>query len=172
MNKIIRSLHLPSPLFGIAKWIAVAVISLNWILGTFYVTQAVAQAQLDAIETAANAGTAAVIEIYSGSVPADADASIGAAVLLASLTCNASIFTSKTDANPGALGTFAAITNDSSADATGTAAFFRIKTQTGGTVICQGTVGTSGANINFNTVAFTAGSTISITSMTWTVPES
>ena len=55
----------------------------------FYVTNAVAQAMLTALGTAADAGTAAVIEIYSGSVPANADAAIGAATLLASLTCSA-----------------------------------------------------------------------------------
>lgn len=136
-----------------------------------YLTQTVAQSLLTAWETAANAGTAAVIEIYDGSAPADADAS-ESNTLLASLTCSASIFTSKTDAAPGALGTFDTITADSSADNTGTASHFRIKTQTGGTVVLQGSVGTSGCDINFNTVSFVSGSNISISSMTVTQPES
>jgi hypothetical protein len=137
----------------------------------FYITQAAAQNLLTQLETDLNAGTAAVINIYSGTAPADADAALSGNTLLAQLTCNASIFTSKTDGNPGAVGTFAAITSDSSADATGTATFFRILTQNAGTVVCQGTVGTSGSDLNLNTTSITAGSTVSITSATITVPE-
>ena len=139
----------------------------------FYTTQAVAQALLDAFETAADAGTAAVILIYddTAGVPADADASVSTAVLLGTLTCSASIFTTKTDGTPGAVGTMDTITGDSSADATGTAAFFRILTQAAGTTVAQGTVGTSSADLVMNTVSFTSGSTIDITSFTITVPE-
>jgi len=139
----------------------------------FYITNAVAQSMLAAFQTAANAGTAAVINIYEsdGGVPADADASVGSATLLAQLTCEADIFSGISDDTPGALGTFDTITPDSSADATGTADFFRILTQSGGTVIAQGTVGTSNADLVFNTVAFTMGSEISISSMTILLPE-
>lgn len=138
----------------------------------FFVTNAVAQSMLTALGTAADAGTAAVIEIYSGSIPADADASIGAATLLASLTCSASISSGITDATGKARMTLAAITSDTSADATGTAAFFRIKTQTGGTVIAQGTVGTgTGFDLILNTVAISAGSTVAISSATIDLPE-
>lgn len=139
----------------------------------FYITNAVAQGMLNATTLSASfdAGTAAVIEIYSGSVPADADASGAGLTLLASLTCSATCFTSYADANPGGRATFASITSDSSADATGTASCFRIKTQTGGTVVAQGTVGTSSADLILNTVSITSGSTVSITSATITLPE-
>ena len=136
-----------------------------------YVTNAVAIAMAQAIETAANAGTAAVINIYDNTVPTDADASIGSSVLLAQLTCNASIFASIVDDTPGALATFNSITDDSSANATGTATYFRILTQSGGTVIGQGTVGTSDADLVLNTTSITSGSTVSITSATLLVPE-
>jgi len=64
--------------------------------------------------------------------------------------------------------TFSAITQDSSADATGTAAIARIKDSTG-TVICDGlTVGTSGANINLNTTSIVAGDIVQLTSATIT----
>jgi hypothetical protein len=139
---------------------------------TLYISNTEAQSLLTQLKTDIDAGTAAIIRIYSGSVPADADASLGAAVLLATLTMNATAFGSVSDANPGAIMTAAAITPDSSADDDGTASFFRILTQAGGTVIFQGTVGTSGADINFNTVAFTQGSEIEITSLTVTMPES
>lgn len=123
-----------------------------------------------AFEVELNAGTAAVIQIRTGAQPGPDEAATG--TLLATLTMSADAFTGPTDANPGALLTGAAITSDSSADATGTAAHFRILTQGGGTAICEGSVGTSGADLNFNTVAFTAGSVISISSFTVTMPES
>lgn len=137
----------------------------------YYVTQAVAQSMLAALAAARDAGTAAVLEIYAGSIPANADAAIGAATLLASLTMNATSVASTSDTGTAARSTLAAITSDSSADATGTATFFRIKTQTGGTVTEQGTVGTATSDLILNTTAITAGSTVSVTSGTVDQPE-
>ena len=132
---------------------------------TLTVTNAVAQALLTALKTAIDAGTAAIIEIYDGAQPTDADTAVGAQTLLATLTMDATAFGAVGDANPGANMTAAAIIPDASADATGTAAWFRLLTQAAGTVIMDGSVGTSGADINFNTTSFTAGSEIEITSM-------
>lgn len=137
----------------------------------FFVANAVALSMLNAFTAANDAGTAAVVEIYSGAVPADADASGAGLTLLASLPMTAASFGTATDLNPGARITAAAITSDSSADATGTASCFRFKTQTGGTVTCQGTVGTAAADLILNTVSITAGSTVSITAATLTLPE-
>ena len=139
-----------------------------------FITQAVAQALLDAFETAANAGTAAVINGYDDDAadPADADASAAGSQITFTLTCSASIFTSKTDGAPGAVGTFAAITADSSADVTDTLSFFRILTQAGGTVVFQGNADTASADMIINTVSITAGSTVDDTgTSTLTVPE-
>lgn len=138
----------------------------------FYITNAVAQGLLGStgLTEAIDAGSAAVIQIYSGSVPADADAS-NAGTLLGTLTCNATAFSGITDNTPGALATFAAITQDSSADNTGTATFFRISTQSGGTVIAQGTVGTSSADLVLNTTSITSGSAISISAATIELEE-
>lgn len=139
----------------------------------FYITNAVAQAFVTAFGVAADAGTGAVINIYEddGAVPADADASLGSAVLLAQLACSATLLASVSDDTPGALGTFDTISDDSSANASGTATFFRILTQDGGTVIAQGTVGTASADMIMNTVAFSSGSTVSINSATVLMPE-
>lgn len=140
----------------------------------FMITQQAAQDQLTALETSLNAGTAAVIVGYDddAATPANADASSAGSSTLFTLTCSASIFTSKTDGNPGAVGTFASITADSSADATDTLTFFRILTQAGGTVICQGTAGTSSADMIVNTTAITSGSNIGATgTSTITQPE-
>lgn len=69
-----------------------------------------------------------------------------------------------------------AISDDTSADATGTAAVFRVSTTTDGTTpvatLWEGTVGTSGQDINFNSVAFVSGDTISITDLPTTMPAS
>ena len=125
----------------------------------------------DAIVDALDAGTAAVINIYDGSVPADADASIGASTLLAQLTMSATAFGAAADDTPGAIATASAITSDSSANATGTASYFRVLTQNAGTPCMQGTVGTATADLILNTVSITIGSTVAITSFTVLLPE-
>jgi hypothetical protein len=137
----------------------------------FYITNAEAISMLTDYEVGINAGTAAVFNIYDGSVPADADTALGAQVLLAQLTCAADAITSIVDDTPGALATFDTITSDASADATGTASFFRLLTQSGGTVVGQGTVGTATSDLILNTVAITSGSTVSITAATILLPE-
>jgi len=136
-----------------------------------YITNVDAKAAVDAITALIDAGTAAVLEIYSGTVPADADASGAGLTLLASLTFSATSFGAAADLNPGARATANSITADSSADATGTASVFRVKTQTGGTVNLQGTVGTASEVMILNTTAITAGSTVSCTAFTLTLPE-
>lgn len=117
---------------------------------------------LAGLKTFIDSGTAAVIEIYT--------AAFG--TKLATLTMSATAFGAISDNNPGAIMTAAPITADSSADASGTAATFKLLTQAAGTEVLSGTVGTSGADINFNTVAFVALSTIEISSLTITMPES
>jgi len=136
-----------------------------------YITQAAAAAMLTALGTAIDAGTAAVINIYSGTAPANADAALSSNTLLAQMTCSATAFIGITDTGSAARATFAAIAPDTSADASGTATFWRLLTQNVGTVILQGTVGTSTADLVLNTTAITAGSQVSITSATIDMPE-
>ena len=61
------------------------------------------------------------------------------------------------------------ITDDSSADVTGTAATLRVTTSDP-TTLFQGEVGTSGKDINFNSVSFVAGDTVSVTDLPITMP--
>lgn len=126
---------------------------------------------LSALKTAIDAGTAAIIRIYDGTQPTDADTAVGAQVLLATLTMDATAFGAVADAAPHAIMTAAAITGDSSADATGTATWFRMLTQAGGSTIMDGSVGTSSADLVFNTVSFVSGSSVDITSLTITQRE-
>lgn len=127
------------------------------------ITNAVASAQADVIGDSLDSGT---IKIYTGTIPTDADTAVGAQTLLATLTFNAAAFPA---ASNGVI-TAAAITSDTSADATGTAAWARLATS-GGTTKMDVTVGTSGEDINFNTVSFVTGAEIAITSLTITQPK-
>lgn len=142
-------------------------------MATFYFTNAVVSGMLNGtgLAEAIDAGTAAVIEIRSGSMPANADAAeVG--TVLAVLTCAATAFSGFSDTGSAARATFAAITPDTSADATGTATHFYIRTQaSGGAKIAMGDVGTSGTALVLNTTSITAGSQVSITSATIDLPE-
>lgn len=136
------------------------------------VSNVVAKAMADAIATATDAGTQAVIRGYSGTKPTDTDTALSGNTVLFELVMSATAFGAATDANPGGLITANTITADSSADNTGTLTFFRILTQaSGGTATLQDTAGTSGAGMNMNTTAITAGSTVSLSSATVFVPE-
>lgn len=135
------------------------------------ITNAVAIIALDAITATFDTGTAAVINIYDSTVPADADTALGAQQLLAQLTMSATSFGGATDANPNALATANSITADTSANNTGTATFFRVLTQDAGTVRMQGTVGTATSDLVLNTTSITSGSTVSISAFTLTLPE-
>lgn len=115
-------------------------------------------AMLDAITTAV--GGSALLRFYDGSRPATGGT---ATTLLAELTCNATFAPS---ASGGVL-TLNAITSDTSADATGTATWFRIVTS-GGTFCVDGNVGTSGSDLNMNTVSFVSGATVAVSSFTIT----
>ena len=129
-------------------------------------TNAAASAAADAVVDRIDAGGAGTIKIYTGTIPTDADTAIGAQTLLATLTFSATAF----GAASNGVATASAITDDTSADATGTAAWARIASGAGTTQM-DVTVGTSGEDINFNTVAFVTAATVSITSLTYTQPK-
>lgn len=107
------------------------------------------------------------LRIYDGTQPATADTAIGAQVLLAELRFNA---TASPAASEGVL-TFGAITKDSIANAGGTAAWFRALQSDGTTPVMDGTVGTSGCDINLNSVAIGAGAEVSVTAFVHTVTK-
>lgn len=135
----------------------------------FWITQAAAKSMMDNLAATIDAGTAAVINIYDGTPPADANAALSSNNLLAQLTCSTTAFAAATTANPSVL-TANAISSDTSADSTGTASFFRILTQNAGTVCAQGTVGTSSADMVLNTTAITSGSTVALTAASLSMP--
>jgi len=120
--------------------------------------------EADAIGNAMNTG---YLRIYDGSQPATADTAIGAQVLLAELRFGADAFPA---ASAGVL-TANAITDDSSANATGTAAWARILQSDGTTTMWDGSVGTASANVILNTVSISSGAVVSCSSLTFTVSK-
>lgn len=106
------------------------------------------------------AGSGAKIHIYAGSQPANANTAISTQTLLATLDVSGSF---GTDSN-GTI-TVSSIGNTTAA-ATGTASFFRITKSDGTTVVMDGSVGTSNADMIFNTVSFVTGDIVAISSGT------
>jgi hypothetical protein len=135
-----------------------------------HVAAAYRKAMLDAsasLKTDANSG---VLNIYSGTQPADGDTALSGNTLLASLTMNATAFSGPSGtASTDQVLTAGSITQDSSADATGTATFFRLFKSDGTTKILDGSVGTSAADLNLNTTSIVSGAAVSVTSMTLTL---
>jgi hypothetical protein len=123
-------------------------------------SNAARSAQQDATGLNAFIGTSALLRIYSGTRPANANTALSGNTLLAELTCNASAFGSVTN---GVL-TAGAVTSDSSANATGTASFFRLVKSDGTTVVMDGDIGTSGADLNLNTVSIVSTGTVAVSS--------
>lgn len=121
-------------------------------------------AQQDAITT--KLGASALLLIYSGTQATNPDTAIGAQVLLATLTCNATF----APASSGGVLTLNSITSGTgTAGAAGgtTATWFRLETS-GATPHIDGTVGTSGADLNLNNTSIATGQTVAVTSATVT----
>jgi len=127
-------------------------------------SNAAVNAAVDAAVVLANSGK---IRLYTGAQPANADAAIGAVTLLAELTNNATAF----GASAAGVATANAITSDASADATGTAAWFRQWKSDGTSPLWDGSVGTSGADLNINTTSIVAGAAVAITAYTYSISK-
>lgn len=103
------------------------------------------------------AGSGAKICIYQGTQPANANTAISTQTLLVTCTL-AGTFGTDTDGTL-TLGTV----NPGTAVATGTAQFFRIFQSNGSTVVMDGSVGTSGADLNLNNTSINITQTVDIT---------
>ena len=101
-------------------------------------------------------GASGLLRIYDGTRPASGGT---ATTLLAQLALSA---TSAPSASGGVL-TFNAITQDSSADATGTATWFRVTTS-GGTFVIDGSISTAGSDLNLTTTSIVATQPVSVSS--------
>lgn len=121
-----------------------------------------ANTMLDAITTAI--GASGLLRIYSGTQPADAGTALSGNTLLAELALSATFAAA---ASAGVL-TASAISDDVSADATGTATWATFVTAAGVRIL-DVSVGTSGADINLNTTSIVTGARVSVTSYTLTI---
>ena len=123
---------------------------------------------LDAITANLNSGS---IKIFDGAIPADCEAA-DAGTVLAELSLSATAFAAAADNLAGGAEASAnTITGDASANATGTAQYFRAYDSVGTTCIIQGDVNTAGGDLNLDTTSINAGDTVDISSWTLTLPE-
>ena len=106
------------------------------------------------------AGSGALINIYAGSQPANANTAISGQTLLVTLTVSGSF---GTDSN-GTI-TLSTVTNGT-AVATGTASFFRITQSNGSTVVMDGSVATNDADLVLNNTSIATGQVVSISAGT------
>lgn len=119
---------------------------------------ALRNAQLDAITTAV--GNAGTLRIYSGSAPSDV-ATSATGTLLVQHTLGSPF---AAGASSGSLSP--TLPSNVNASATNTAGYWRVYTS-GGTAVVQGTVGTSGADMNLNTLSIVSGGPVQVSS--WTI---
>jgi hypothetical protein len=133
------------------------------------ITTAAASAMADALNDYIGTGAKLIVYGNDASAPANANAATGSATPLVEFTLDTPLgFTES--GGVLTLDTSPALTE--AADATGTAAFFRLFQDDGTTVVLQGSVGTSGAELNLNTTSITTGVNVTITSGTITMPTS
>lgn len=118
-------------------------------------------ARLDAIET--EAGTAPILKIRTGAAPASC-AAADAGTVLATLTLPTDWAAAASAGSKAMAGTW----EDTSADAAGTAAHFRLYKSDGTTCVMQGAVGTSGSDLNVDNTSFAAGQSFTVTGFTLT----
>lgn len=122
-----------------------------------------ADAIADAVAALCDGGT---VKVYDGTKPATADTAVSTQTLLATCTFASPAFS----AAAAGVAAAHAITQDASADANGTASWFRVLDSTGAAVM-DGTVGVgSGFDCNVVSTTVTAGAAFPIASMTITAP--
>lgn len=104
------------------------------------------------------------LRVYDGAQPANANAAVTTQVLLAELRWNGTAF----GAPSAGVATAAAITADSSANNTGTAAWFRALKSDGTTGVFDGSVGTGTNDIVLNTASIVAAAAVAVAAFTYT----
>lgn len=124
---------------------------------------AAANAALDAIRALIDAGAGAgTVKVYNGTIPTNAATAIGSQTLLGTLT-----FSDPSAASAASRTlTFSAITQDSSADATGTATWARIADSDGNTIFDASIGSGSGVVLQFNTTSIVIYGPVAITAFT------
>jgi hypothetical protein len=107
------------------------------------------------------------LRLYTGEQPSTADEAVSSQVVLAELRFGSPAFGSASDGVAAAN----AIIGDASANATGTATWFRCFLPDGATPVFDGSVGTSNSNLLLNSVEISAGAQVDVTSFTFTAQK-
>lgn len=123
---------------------------------------ATVKAAVDAAAALLNSG---FIKIYTGAQPAQNGAVTG--TLLATLTFSATAFAASSASGGTVTATANSITSGTAGN-TGTAGYFVLVKSDTTTVAASGSVGTSGADLNFNSLSISSGATVSCSSFTIT----
>lgn len=124
-------------------------------------SNAAASAAADAVTALLDDG---YLRIYDGSQPSTANTAITSQVLLAELRFHSTAFGAAVNGAAEAN----SISPDTSANATGTASWFRALKSDGATAVFDGSIGTSFSNIVLSSTSITAGETVDITTFTYT----
>lgn len=130
-----------------------------------YASTAVLNAALDAVE--AQIGTSAVLKIFDGAMPAStAAADVG--VVLASMSLPSDWMAAASGGSKSKSGTW----SDASANASGTAQYFRIYASDGTTCGLQGTVTATGGggDLTLNSTSITAAQVVTVSTFTIAIP--
>jgi hypothetical protein len=123
-----------------------------------------ANAAADAVCALASGG---FLDIYDGAQPATANTAVTSQVLLATMPLPTPAF----GAAVNGVATANAIASNPSATATGTAAWCRVTKADHTTVLFDGSVGTTGCNLNLGSTSIVATGRVTINSLTYTQTE-
>jgi hypothetical protein len=128
---------------------------------------ALKNAKLGSTGMVAHIGTSAQLKLYNGTQPTNPDTALSGNTLLCTLTCNATQFGTVS----GGVLTASAITSSTGAAgaSTGTTAtFYRLFKSDGTTACVDGTVGSSGCDLNFDNPNIATGQAVAVSSLTYT----
>jgi hypothetical protein len=136
-----------------------------------FFSDAAASAAVAAVGALCNTGS---IKVYTGTQPADANTAVSTQTLLGTFTFGSTAF-----GTPSASGTAptrvttanANSISDITAVASGTAAWFRALKSDGTTAVYDGSVSTSGADLNLTDTSITSGEAMSISSFALSQPQ-
>jgi hypothetical protein len=106
--------------------------------------------------------------LYSGSQPATGDTPLGSQILLAELRFGTPAFAPAV----GGVAAAEAITPEASAPASGTATWFRLLRSNGTTRVVDGSIDTSGADLNLSSTVVQLGAEVTIDPFSLTTPLS
>lgn len=139
-----------------------------------YFSDATTIASVSAVIPLLNSG---YLEIYNGLQPTDANTAVGSQVLLSSgMRFSSTAFATPVASGPAGSRVVTATANTITSDTdaiggAGAATWFRAYKSDGVTGVMDGSVGTSGCDLNLNTTSIVAGATVTCTSFSITQLE-